>query len=113
MADKIGRETGEESTVEYAGNRIQRVEQRAGRESASAAYRGGKKLAVKHYEKLKEQKQKQREAANNPLGGGNARGGTSTRQGRQWRRKGEQKPQEALRSSQKQGKRSRKLEIGR
>ena len=59
MADKIGRETGEESTVEYAGNRIQRVEQRAGRESASAAYRGGKKLAVKHYEKLKEQKQKQ------------------------------------------------------
>ena len=25
MADKIGRETGEESPVEYAGNRIQRV----------------------------------------------------------------------------------------
>ena len=45
MADKLGRETGEESPVEYAGNRIQRVEQRAGRESASAAYRGGKKLA--------------------------------------------------------------------
>ena len=55
MADKIGRETGEESPVEYAGNRIQRVEQRVGKESASAAYRGGKKLAVKTYEKLKEQ----------------------------------------------------------
>ena len=63
MADKIGRETGEESPVEYAGNRIQRVEQRMGRESASAAYRGGKKLAVKTYEKIKAQKQKQREAA--------------------------------------------------
>ena len=62
MADKIGRETGEESPVEYAGNRIERVEQRAGKESAFAAYRGGKKLAVKTYEKLKEQRQKQREA---------------------------------------------------
>ena len=31
MADKIGRETGEESPVEYAGNRIERVEQRAGK----------------------------------------------------------------------------------
>ena len=46
-ADKVGRETGEESPVEYAGNRIERVEQRAGNESASAAYRGVKKLAVK------------------------------------------------------------------
>ena len=61
-ADKVGRETGEESPVEYAGNRIERVEQRAGKESASAAYRGGKKLAVKTYEKLKEQRQKQKEA---------------------------------------------------
>ena len=41
MADKLGRETREESPVEYAGNRIQRVEQRVGKESASAAYRGG------------------------------------------------------------------------
>ena len=88
MADKIGRETGEESPVEYAGNRIQRVEQRMGRESASAAYRGGKKLAVKHYEKLKEQKQKQREAATTPLGGGNARGGTSTQAGQTMAKKG-------------------------
>ena len=46
---------------------IQRVEQRVGKESASAAYCGGKKLAVKTYEKLKEQKQKQREAATAPL----------------------------------------------
>ena len=68
MADKIGRKTGEESPVEYAGNRIQSVEQRVGKESASAAYRGGKKLAVKTYEKLKAQKQKQREAATTPLG---------------------------------------------
>ncbi|MFQ9889658.1 MAG: hypothetical protein ACLRWM_04180 [Streptococcus sp.] len=73
MADKIGRETGEESPVEYAGNRIQRVEQRVGKESASAAYRGGKKLAVKTYEKLKEQKQKQREAAR-PFGQRNRNG---------------------------------------
>ena len=81
MADKIGRETGEESPVEYAGNRIQRVEQRAGRESASAAYRGGKKLAVKTYEKVKEQKQKQREAVTTPLGEENARGSTSAQAG--------------------------------
>ena len=88
MADKLGRETGEESPVEYAGNRIQRVEQRVGKESASAAYRGGKKLAVKTYE------------AHPP------------RQGSQRQRKGEQKPKEALRPGRKQRKRSRKLEIG-
>lgn len=76
MADKIGRETGEESPVEYAGNRIQRVEQRMGKESASAAYRGGKKLAVKTYEKLKAQKQ--REVATAPLEGETEVGGTFT-----------------------------------
>ena len=79
MADKIGRETGEESPVEYAGNRIQRVEQRVGKESASAACRGGKKLAVKTYEKLKEQKQ--REAATAPLEGETGVGGTSAQAG--------------------------------
>jgi len=88
MADKIGRKTGEESPVEYAGNRIQSVEQRVGKESASAAYRGGKKLAVKHYEKLKEQKQKQREAATTPLGEENARGGTSVQAGQTMAKKG-------------------------
>lgn len=88
MADKIGRKTGEESPVEYAGNRIQSVEQRVGKESASAAYRGGKKLAVKTYEKLKAQKQKQREAATTPLGEENARGGTSVQAGQTMEKKG-------------------------
>lgn len=88
MADKIGRETGEESPVEYAGNRIQRVEQRMGRESASAAYRGGKKLAVKTYEKIKAQKQKQREAATPPLGEENTRGNTFTQAGQTMAKKG-------------------------
>lgn len=86
MADKIGRETGEESPVEYAGNRIQSVEQRVGKESASAVYRGGKKLAVKTYEKLKAQKQ--REAATASVeretgGGGSAQAGqTMAKKGR-------------------------------
>ena len=88
MADKIGRETGEESPVEYAGNRIQRVEQRMGRESASAAYRGGKKLAVKTYEKVKAQKQKQREAATTPLGEENTRGNTPAQAGQTMAKKG-------------------------
>ena len=86
MADKIG--TGEESPVEYAGNRIQRVEQRMGRESASAAYRGGKKLAVKTYEKIKAQKQKQREAATPSLGEENTRGNTFTQAGQTMAKKG-------------------------
>ena len=88
MADKIGRETGEESPVEYAGNRIQRVEQRMGRESALAAYRGGKKLAVKTYEKIKAQKQKQREAATPSLGEENTRGNTFTQAGQTMAKKG-------------------------
>lgn len=88
MADKIGRKTGEESPVEYAGNRIERAEQRVGKESTSAAYRGGKKLAVKTYEKLKAQKQKQREAATTPLGEENARGGTSVQAGQTMAKKG-------------------------
>lgn len=88
MADKIGRETGEESPVEYAGNRIQRVEQRMGRESASAAYRGGKKLAVKTYEKIKAQKQKQREAVTPSLGEENTRGNTFTQAGQTMAKKG-------------------------
>lgn len=74
-ADKVGRETGEESPVEYAGNRIEWAEQRAGKESASAAYRGGKKLAVKTYEKIKEQRQ--REAVTATLDSETGSGGTS------------------------------------
>ena len=87
-ADKVGRETGEESPVEYAGNRIERVEQRAGKERASAAYRGGKKLAVKTYEKLKEQRQKQREAVAAPLDGATGNGGTSAQTGQARAKKG-------------------------
>ena len=34
----MGRETGEESPVEYAGNHIQRVEQRVGKESVDYIY---------------------------------------------------------------------------
>ena len=88
MADKIGRETGEESPVEYAGNRIERVEQQAGKESVFAAYRGGKKLAVKTYEKLKEQRQKQREAVTAPLDGETGNGGTSAQTGQARAKKG-------------------------
>jgi len=88
MADKIGRATGEESPVEYAGNRIQRVEQRAGKESASAAYRGGKKLAVKTREKLTGQKQKQRDAAVAPVDGETGVGGTSAQSGQRKAKKG-------------------------
>ena len=87
-ADKVGRETGEESPVEYAGNRIERAEQRVGKESTSAAYRGGKKLAVKTYEKLKEQKQKQREAATAPLDRETGTGGTSAQAGQTKAKKG-------------------------
>ena len=112
MADKIGRETGEESPVEYAGNRIERVEQRAGKESVFAAYRGGKKLAVKTYEQLKEQRQKQREAVTAPLDGETGNGGTSARQDRQEQRKGAQEPDGASRSNRKRRKRSRKPETG-
>ena len=87
-ADKVRRETGEESPVEYAGNRIERAEQRVGKESTSAAYRGGKKLAVKTYEKLKAQKQKQRETATSPLEGETGVGGTSTQAGHTMAKKG-------------------------
>ena len=85
-ADKVGRETGEESPVEYAGNRIERAEQRAGKESASAAYHGGKKLAVKTYEKIKEQRQ--REAVTAPLDGETGSGGTSAQTGQTRAKKG-------------------------
>ena len=87
-ADKVGRETGEESPVEYDGNRIERAEQRVGKESTSEAYRGGKKLAVKTYEKLKAQKQKQRETATSPLEGETGVGGTSSQAGHTMAKKG-------------------------
>ena len=85
-ADKVGRETGEESPVEYAGNRIERAEQRAGKESASAAYHGGKKLAVKTYEKIKEQRQ--RETVTSPLDSETGSVGTSAQTGQTRTKKG-------------------------
>lgn len=113
MADKIGRETGEESPVEYAGNRIQRVEQRMGRESASAAYRGGKKLAVKTYEKLKAQKQ--REAATASVegetgGGGSAQAGqTMAKKGRTEATRGIKVKPEAEKTIKEAGNRTVKI----
>ena len=86
VADKVGRETGEESPVEYAGNRIERAEQRAGKESASAAYHGGKKLAVKTYEKIKEQRQ--RETVTSPLDSETGSVGTSAQTGQTRTKKG-------------------------
>ena len=77
VGDHMGRETGEESPVEYAGNRIERTEQRVGKEGALAAYSGGKKLVIKTREKRKEQKQMQRETVTVPLGEETGDGGTS------------------------------------
>lgn len=73
-ADKVGRETGEESPVEYAGNRIERAEQRVGKESTSAAYRGGKKLAVKTYEEVKGAETKAERNCDIPFRGRNRSG---------------------------------------
>lgn len=77
VGDQMGRETGEESPVEYAGNRIERTEQRVGKEGALAAYSGGKKLVIKTRKKRKEQKQMQRETVTVPLGEETGDGGTS------------------------------------
>ena len=106
-ADKVGRETGEESPVEYAGNRIERAEQRAGKESASAAYRGGKKLAVKTYEKIKSR------GKENPLQPRwTAKQEAVEHLDRQGQRKGAQEPEGASRSNLKQRKQSRRPETG-
>ena len=67
---------------------LKKREQRAGKESVFAAYRGGKKLAVKTYEKLKEQRQKQREAVTAPLDGETGNGGTSAQTGQARAKKG-------------------------
>ena len=60
-----------------------------------------KKLAVKTYEKLKAQKQKQRETATSPLEGETGVGGTSTQAGHKWQRKGERKHKKTLNSNRK------------
>ena len=63
---------------------MERAEQRAGKESASAAYRGGKKLAVKTYEKIKEQRQRESVTAtlDSETGSGGTSGQTRAKKGR-------------------------------
>lgn len=62
LPDWARKDTGQESPTEYAGNKIESAEYRIGSESVSTAYRGGKKMAVKSHEKIKERKQAQRAA---------------------------------------------------
>lgn len=47
LPDRAREDTGQESLTEYAANKMESAEQRIGSESASAAYRAGKKMAVK------------------------------------------------------------------
>ena len=56
LSDHVGRDTGQESPTEYAGNRLESAEYRVGSETASAVVQGGKQLAVKTYEKVQERK---------------------------------------------------------
>lgn len=88
VGDHMRRETGEESPVEYAENRIERIEQRVGKEGALAAYSGGKKLVIKIRDKRKEQKQMQRETVTAPLGEETGDGGTSAHAGQTQAKKG-------------------------
>ncbi|WP_287715450.1 lysozyme family protein [Blautia sp.] len=62
LPDRAREDTGQESPTEYAANKMESAEQRIGSESASAAYRAGKKMAVKTREKISERKQTQRAA---------------------------------------------------
>lgn len=62
LPDRAREDTGLESSTEYAANKMESAEQRIGSESASAAYRAGKKMAVKTREKISERKQTQRAA---------------------------------------------------
>ena len=56
---------------------------------------------MKTYEKLKAQKQKQRETATSPLEGETGVGGTSTQAGHTMAKKGRTEAQEALNSNRK------------
>lgn len=62
LPDRARKDIGQESPTEYAANKMESAEQRIGSESASAAYRAGKKMAVKTREKISERKQTQRAA---------------------------------------------------
>ena len=88
LTDRMEAQTGEESAVEYAGNRMERVEPRIGQESVSAAYRGGKKLAVKTREKVKERRNTQREESTSPLGQERDQDGMSAKAGEKQGKKG-------------------------
>lgn len=88
LTNRMEAQTGEESPVEYAGNRMERVESRIGQESASATYRGGKKLAVKTREKIKERRNAQREESTSPLGQERDQGGMSAKTGEKQGKKG-------------------------
>lgn len=57
-----GAGTGEESPIEYAGNKIEAAEYRIGRGAGSAAYRGGKRIAEKSREVIREQREEKRAA---------------------------------------------------
>lgn len=59
LSDHAERETGQETGIEYAVKKVELAEYRAGSGTASAAWRSGKKLAVKTCEIIKERKQGQ------------------------------------------------------
>ena len=54
--------TGEESPTEYAGNKIEAAEYRIGSEAGSAVYRGGKRIAKKSREVIRERREEKRAA---------------------------------------------------
>ena len=62
LPGRAGAGTGEESPTEYAGNKIEAAEYRIGSEAGSAAYRGGKKIAKKSREVIRERREERRAA---------------------------------------------------
>lgn len=62
LPGRAGAGTGEESPTEYAGNKIEAAEYRIGSEAGSAAYRGGKKIAKKSREVIRERREEKRAA---------------------------------------------------
>lgn len=60
LPGRAGAGTGEESPTEYAGNKIEAAEYRIGSEAGSAAYRGGKRIAKKSREVIRERREEKR-----------------------------------------------------
>lgn len=56
LSDHVGRDTGQESPTEYAGNRLESAEYRVGSETASAVVQGEKQLVVKTYRKVQKRR---------------------------------------------------------